>query len=89
MKEIVICAAVRAKDGKVIIGHRHNFAMRTMNVIPGYENERPNGDDQGFITSMNRYVNREEGYKLQIEAGIPSKDPGGYRGGELFSEDLY
>lgn len=34
---------------------------------------------QGFITSKNRFVDRYEGYKLQIEAGIPSAF-GGYRG---------
>jgi hypothetical protein len=44
--------------------------------------------NQGFITSKNRFVTREEGLKLQIEAGIESKG-GGYRADRLFSEDLY
>jgi hypothetical protein len=43
---------------------------------------------QGFVTSRNRFVTREEGMKLQITAGIPSVG-GGYRGNRLFSEDLY
>lgn len=91
-KEIVICAAVRAKDGTVYRGHRHGHALYKpfgLQGMPGYEDERPHGDDQGFITSKNRYVTREEGMKIQIAAGIPSHDPGGYRGKELFSEDLY
>lgn len=90
--EIVICAAVRAKDGLIIRGHRHATALAKpfgLQGIPGYEDERPYGDDQGFITSENRYVNREEGLRIQRAAGIESHDPGGYRGGELYSEDLY
>ena len=45
--------------------------------------------EQGFITSKNRYVSREEGRKLQDEAGIKSIDKDGYRYNTLFSEDLY
>jgi hypothetical protein len=56
--EIVICAAVRAKDGKIIRGHRHNDAIRALHDIPGYEQEHCHGDDQGFVTSTNRYVTR-------------------------------
>ncbi len=46
-------------------------------------------DDQGFITSTNRYVDRKEGMRLQLAAAIASAAPGGYRGATLFSEDLY
>lgn len=91
-QEIVICAAVRAKDGFIYRGHRHGHALYKpygLQGVPGYENERPHGDDQGFITSRNRYVNRKEALELQLAAGIKSVDPGGYRGGELYSEDLY
>jgi hypothetical protein len=47
------------------------------------------GDDQGFITSRNRYVGREEALRLQLAAGIKSACPSGYRARDLFSEDLY
>jgi len=91
--EIVICAAVRAKDGKIYRGHRHGHALYKpfgLQGVPGYEDERPYGDDQGFITSRNRYVTRKEGYELQIAAGIESVDKNNpYAGGELYSEDLY
>ncbi len=47
-------------------------------------------DAQGFITSRNRFVTREEGRVLQDAARIPSMDlPEGYKGSTLFSEDLY
>ncbi len=92
VREVVICAAVRAKDGTVYRGHRHGHALYKpfgLQGMPGYEGERPHGDDQGFITSRNRYVNRYEAMELQLAAGIKSADPGGYRHEELFSEDLY
>lgn len=91
MNEICICAAVVAKDGSVIRGHRHHNALNTLRDMPGKEYEYGNGDTQGFITSYNRYVTREEGYRLQIEAGIKSADRTGdyVCKGELYSEDLY
>ena len=46
-------------------------------------------NDEGFITSRNRYVTRAEGLKLQLEAGIKSVDPEGYKVSQLYSEDLY
>lgn len=89
--EIVICAAVRMYDGYVVIGHRHSDAIRTAQAIPRYKDQRPFGENQGFVTSKNRYVNRIEGAKIQKAAGIKSKMPEGqdYLHGELYSEDLY
>lgn len=90
--EIIICAAVRAKDGKIIPCWRHGNGVYTLHSIPGYEDERPHGDDQGFLTSKNRYVNREEAYRIFVESGAVSVDeeqhPMASRD-ELYSEDLY
>lgn len=86
-KEIVICAAVKTSEGKIFRGHRHGDCIRSIvdrGLKPGEKAE-----DQGFITSANRYVDRETGRKLQDAAGIKSADPEGYRGTTLFSEDLY
>lgn len=88
-REIVICAAVVAEDGYIARGHRHSHCMATLRGMKKKYPHLKDGAEQGFITSKNRYVTRKEGYALQIEAGIPSADPGGYRGGELYSEDLY
>jgi hypothetical protein len=94
MKEIVICAAVRATNGYIVRGHRHHNALHTLKDIP---NLKYGGrqEDQGFVTSFNRYVTRKEGYDVQIAAGIPSAlegtehSDGAYLHGELYSEDLY
>lgn len=85
MKEICICAAILCKNGQIIRGHRHGDCLRNMY----YREVKLKEKEQGFITSHNRFVGREEGRKLQDEAGIPSADPEGYKGNTLFSEDLY
>jgi hypothetical protein len=79
--EKVICAAVRASNGKVVRGDRHHDAIRTLQDMPGYENEQPSGDNQGFMTSTNRFVNRAEAYRLHF--------PDRTERGELQSDDLY
>ena len=89
MKEICICAAVKDSTGYIWRGHRHGDCFGSM-----FDAKRKPGnsaDDQGFMTSKNRFVTRTEGRKLQDAAGIESAavDDGGYRGNTLFSEDLY
>jgi hypothetical protein len=78
--ESVICTAVRASNGKIVSGRRHNDAIRALQAMQGYEGEQPHGDDQGFLTSTNRFVNREEAYRLHFP---DSTEPG-----ELHSDDL-
>ena len=64
--EIVICAAVRASNGKIVRGRRHNVAIRGLQAMQGYEGEQPEGDDQGFVTSTNRFVNRKEANRIHF-----------------------
>lgn len=86
MKEICLCAAVKTASGKVYPGRRHSHCLVGIFYL---EKESREGHEQGFLTNHGRFVTREEGRKLQEEAGIPSADPEGYRGNTLFSEDLY
>lgn len=87
-KEIVICAAVKTRSGKIFLGHRHNNAIFAARDA-GWTLEDLSFADQGFVTSKNRYVTREEGRQLQDAAAIESASPEGYMPGTLFSEDLY
>lgn len=80
--EICIVAAVRTVAGRVIRCHRHFYGLH----IAGPEAK---GCEQGFVTSRNRFVDREEGQRIQLAAGMDSIAPGGYRGDNLYSEDLY
>lgn len=87
-KEIVICAAVKTTVGIPIRGHRHADAIWTIKRMGAKPSSSPNA--QGFITSRNRFVNRQLGYILQKKAGIESAAPEGYDPSEeLYSEDLY
>lgn len=87
LAEVCICAAVLTEEGLTIRGHRHHDAMRAAGFA--FCTPKRGEEAQGFITSTGRYVDRREGYRLQVAAGIGSKASGGYRGEILFSEDLY
>jgi hypothetical protein len=87
-EEIVICSAIKMASGEIYRGHRHGDCILGLNREHKDKVEW-SGHTQGFITSKNRFVSREEGRKLQDAAGIKSVDKEGYRGDTLFSEDLY
>lgn len=46
-------------------------------------------EDQGFITSTGRYVDREEGLKIAVASGQPMIDHPSRHHLWLFSEDLW
>lgn len=87
--EFCICAAAVANDGRIIRGHRHNNCLATMAGMGLRLMNGPSEVTQGFITSTGRYVSRKAARALQESAGIASVADGGYRGDELYSEDLY
>lgn len=81
--EICICAAWKTEEGTIIRGHRHPHAYHVAEEMHLTPSRDPNA--QGFITSRNRFVGREEGAKLQKAAGL--MDPRATNC--LTSEDLY
>ena len=89
-KEICICAAILLTDGRIIRGHRHSNCIQTM-VDWQDAGQVVEIQEQGFMTSENRFVGRTEGMRLQKAAGARScySDDGELRGDILFSEDLY
>ncbi len=96
--EIVICSAIRLPNGKIFRGHRHPDCIKTAYEFVVWNGGINPGDhhwnssmsyDQGFITSRNRYVDREEALKIQLAAGIKSACHSDYRKNQLYSEDLY
>ena len=81
VSEIIMCAAVRASDGKIVRGRRHIDAIRALQEMLGYEGEQPRGKDQGFVTSADKFVSREQAYRLHF--------PNRSEPDELQSDDLY
>jgi hypothetical protein len=61
----VVCAAVRAENGDVIVGIRHYSAdmhYQIRNRPDGHRFENRFGDDQGFVNTWGEYLTREEAY---------------------------
>lgn len=74
--------------GITICGHRHHNCISTMYAATGMKTyER--GSTQGFLTSLNRFVDRKEAYLIAVKAG--QVKPGGLTNSntQLYSEDLY
>lgn len=91
--EKIICAAIQiVKTGKIFYGHRHNHCIEAMNGELSWTMNRQEimqvENIQGFITSENRFVDREEGLQIAL-VNDQVKDITQIRGNRLFSEDLY
>jgi hypothetical protein len=50
----------------IVRGRRHNDAILALQAMDGHQNEQPHGEDEGFVTSSNRFVNRREAYRLHF-----------------------
>ena len=73
--------------GIVFCGQRHHQCIYQMVVITGKAQHEMGEEVQGFLTNINRFVDREEAYKIAIESGQIKE--GKYHDNRLFSEDLY
>ena len=89
----VVCAAIRAEDGSLVLGARHyDLGMRAQIHRAGMGRELlcRRGPDQGFVDSDGTYLTREEAYSLAVDAGQLRQGASVCNTpGLLFSEDLY
>ena len=79
--------------GFVICGYRHHNCIETFANMVGFPysdeaNKLRNTEIQGFLTSKNRFVSREEALIIALREN-QVMDIKEVRGNELFSEDLY
>jgi len=93
MKEFIICAAVRNEEtDKIHYGHRHSHCLAAANDELSWTLSRQQickiKLEQGFITSQNRFVNREEALMIALDNNQVI-DKSEIRGNRLYSEDLY
>lgn len=77
---------INVDRGLVFCGHRHPHCIYTKCSITGLRDAESGENEQGFLTSKNRFVDREEGMKIAVAANQVSEDIS-HR--QLFSEDLY
>lgn len=95
--ERILCAAIWYKDwpkmayhsvanidkGVVLCGHRHGHIIGQISALLDKKQWEMGKSEQGFLTSKNRFLNREEARELHIKNGGTAKFE------ELYSEDLY
>jgi hypothetical protein len=71
--------------GIVFCGLRHHNCLYQMVAITGKPQHEIGEEIQGFLTTRNRFVGREEGAILWLAQGGTLE----YHSDRLFSEDLY
>ena len=92
----VVCAAIRAADGAVLLGVRHyskdmheQIAART----DGSKFKHRHEEDQGFVDQHGVYMDREEAFKVALAAGqkinMDACSLGLEHTWKLYSEGLY
>lgn len=87
VSELPACAAIRY--GSIIIaGKRHHDCIATGTEL-GLSKRQDIRETQGFMTTRGRFVNRVDAKLLMDRAGLDSVSRDGYRGDQLYSEDLY
>ena len=90
MEEFILCAAIDY-EGLIISGHRHSDCYNVLRQLKP-DAVDPERDKQGFLTSENRFVNREEAWDIaircnQVKYGKDATDNGDES--ILISENLY
>lgn len=90
-----MCAAIRASDGRVLIGIRHYSLDMHEQIAQRRDSlkfRQRHDPDQGFVDQHGVYMTREEAYKVALAAGqiINLQACGeGLDGPKLYSEGLY
>lgn len=91
----VVCAAIRAADGEVLLGVRHYSADMHTQIrarSDGAKFAHRHEEDQGFVDQHGVFMGREEAYSVARDAGQivrPDACGNGLNGMKLYSEGLY
>ena len=91
----VVCAAIRASDGDILLGIRHYSRDMHEQIrlrIDGLKFTHRLDEDQGFVDQHGVWLNREEAYIVAQAAGQivhPEACGEGLNGYKLYSEGLY
>ena len=85
-QELPACAAILTTRNVIIAGKRHHDCLASAHDLFVAKQDIA---EQGFMTTLGRFVDRREAMVLMKAAGRQSADSDGYRGDELYSEDLY
>lgn len=87
----VVCAAIRAADGSLLLGIRHYSSDMHEQIAErreGWKFLHRTGDDQGFVDQRGHYMTRRQAWNVAEAAGQVRRQ-GHDCEGVLYSEDLY
>ena len=87
----VVCAAIRAEDGSLLLGIRHYSSDMHKQIGMRYDGRlflHRNGDDQGFVDQHGVYMTRREAYDVALKADQIIRMEACLRE-ELYSEGIY
>lgn len=91
----IVCAAIRAADGSVLLGVRHYSRDMHAQIEARHDGgkflNRLDGD-QGFVDQHGKFLSRESAYEVALRAGQlwrPDACGRGLDGMKLYSEGLY
>lgn len=90
-QRLVVCAALRAEDGDILLGIRHYSPDMHRNIEARAYGEkflRLSDENQGFVDQWGKYMSREEAYTVALEAG-QIRYQYACSHGRLYSEALY
>lgn len=91
----VVCAAIRANDGDVLLGIRHYSRDMRRQIDARHDGHKfchRHDPDQGFVDQWGAYMTREEAYIVAEASGqiaYPEDCGRGLDGPKLYSEGLY
>ena len=90
---VIVCAAVRTKDGHIVAGVRHFDNIMRQQIGIAFHHEW-DWNDQGFLDRFGNFLTREEAWKVaeeakQIKYRVGSDWNNVTGVGTLFSENLY
>lgn len=91
----VVCAAIRAANGEVLLGIRHysrDMHAQIERRSDGAMFRHRHDPDQGFVDQHGVFMTREEAYQVAQAAGQivrPEACGNGLEGPKLYSEGLY
>lgn len=88
----VVCAAIRAYDGSVLVGVRHyspDMLAQITDRLSGWKFKHRSGADQGFVDQYGVFMTREEAYVVAFDAKQIVRPEACGPGPTLYSEGLY
>lgn len=95
MTRRVVCAAIRAADGSLLLGIRHYSRDMHAQIEARRDGEKfvyRHDEDQGFVDQYGVWMGREEAYQVAKAAGQlvhPELCGSALDGPKLYSEGLY